>query len=249
MTSLARRVGVVDEKMDRLDRLEAAVDRYVREGAREREEARRRRAADREEAERRRAADREEAERRRAADREEARRERRETNRKWGEASDRIGRFVEHIVAPSVRRMAHEVFECGEPLCFIERVERARAGDRARMREFDAFYVGTEKVLLNETKSTPRDGDVRRFAKFVRDRELDHYFPEYRAMPVVAVFSSLHMPAEMVSYLTRQGIYALAVGDEIMDVLNLDAVRRRQRRTAAHRPPAALPAGPRPSRP
>ena len=103
-------------------------------------------------------------------------------------------------------------------------------GDRARMREFDAFYVGTEKVLLNETKSTPRDSDVRRFAKFVRDRELDRYFPEYRAMPVVAVFSSLHMPDGMVNYLTRQGIYALAVGDEVMDVLNLDAVRRRQQR-------------------
>ena len=270
MTTIAERVGAVEEKVDRLDRLEAAVDHYVREGARQRaadreeaerrrkeferqlvadrEEAERQRAADREKAERRRkeferqlVADREEAERQRAADREEferqlvadrekAERERRETNRKWGEASDRIGRFVEDIVAPSVRRMAHEVFECGGELFFSDRVSRARAGDRARMREFDALYIGTEKVLLNETKSTPRDEDIRRFARFVHDRELDHYFPECRAMPVVAVFSSLRMPEAMVHYLTREGIYALAVGDELMDVLNLDAVRRRERR-------------------
>ena len=49
---------------------------------------------------RQRAADREEGERQRTADREEVARERREANRKWGEASDRIGRFVENIVAP-----------------------------------------------------------------------------------------------------------------------------------------------------
>ena len=41
-----------------------------------------------------------ESARQRAADREEVARERREANRKWGEASDRIGRFVENIVAP-----------------------------------------------------------------------------------------------------------------------------------------------------
>ncbi len=29
----------------------------------------------------------------------------------------------------------------------------------------------------------------------------------------------------MVSYLTRRGIYALAMGDEAMQVLNLEAVR------------------------
>ena len=48
-------------------------------------------------------------------------------------------------------------------------------------------------------------------------------------MPVVPVFSSLRIPEDMVRYLTRQGIYALAVGDEIMDVLNFEEVRRRQR--------------------
>ena len=234
---LARRVGVTE---DRLDRLEALVVRYEEEGARGREEAERQRAADREEAERRH----EEAERQRAIDREEERRrqewfeqymkdaarERRETNRKWGEASDRIGRFAENIVAPSVHRMARDVFECGDEIVFFERIKRFRGGDRSRTREFDAFYAGEHKVLLNETKSTPRDKDIRRFVKFLRDGELDLYFPEYRGMPVVPAFSSLHIPDAMVSRLTRHGIYALAVGDEIMDVLNLDAVRRRQRR-------------------
>ena len=46
---------------------------------------------------------------------------------------------------------------------------------------------------------------------------------------IVAAFSSLSIPEEMVPYLTRHGIYALAMGDEAMQVLNLEAVRSRQR--------------------
>ena len=44
-------------------------------------------------------------------------------------------------------------------------------------------------------------------------------------MPVVPAFSSLSIPRDMVTYLTRRGIYALAMGDEAMQVLNLEAVR------------------------
>ena len=237
MASLAQRVETVEGRLDGLDRLETLVTRLVEEGAREREEAERRRAVEREKM----ARDQEKFERYLA----DAARERREVNqkwgevnRKWGEASDRRGRFVEDVVAPSVRRMAREVFDCGDEIFFAAPFTRARDGDRSRMREFDALYVGEHRVLLNETKSTPRHAALRRFAKFVRDGELDHYFPEYRTMPVVPVFSSLRIPDDMVHYLTRQGIYALAVGDEIMDVLNLDAVRRRQRRASPRQSPS-----------
>ena len=244
MTTLAERVGAVEDKVDRLDRLEAFIDRYEEEGARERAEAARRR----EEAARQRAADREKLERQIAADREEERqrqerfeqffeqymeeaaRERREMNSRWGEATDRIGRFVEDIVAPSVHRMAQDVFECGNQIEFSVQAKRYRDGDRARQREFDVVYAGTDKLLVAETKSTPRDKDVERFAQLLRDGELDLYFPRYRDLPVVPAFASLHIPDALVNRLTGHGIYALAIGDEIMGVLNLDAVRRRRRR-------------------
>ena len=40
-------------------------------------------------------------------------------------------------------------------------------------------------------------------------------------------FSSLSIPDDMVTDLTRCGIYAIAMGDEAMQVLNPDAVRSR----------------------
>ena len=275
MSTVAERVEVVEDRLDRVERLvawlaedtaryreEAARDRAER--VRDREEAARDRAErvrDREEAARDRAErvryreeaardraervrDREEAARdraervldrearaqdreARARDREESVRMRREMNKRWGELANKMGTVVEDIVAPSVRRMAREVFDCGDELLFTSRITRARGDDRSRSREFDVLYVGTRAVLLNETKSSPRGADVRRFARLVNSGEFFLYFPEYRDLPLVPMFSSLSLPRDLVTFLTRNRIYALAMGDEAMQVMNLDAVRKR----------------------
>ena len=54
------------------------------------------------------------------------------------------------------------------------------------------------------------------------------YFPQYKELPIVPAFSSLSIPEDLVSYLTRRGIYAIAMGDNAMQVLSLDAVRSRR---------------------
>ena len=149
-------------------------------------------------------------------------------NKRWGELANKWGTVVEDIVAPSVRRLALEVFDCGEMEFFSPRVTRVRSDDRSRQREFDALYIGTKGVLLNETKSAPRSRDVQSFARFLRSGEFALYFPECRHLPVVPVFSALHIPDDMVTNLTRNGIYALVMGDYAMQVANLDAVRNRR---------------------
>ena len=121
--------------------------------------------------------------------------------------------------------MAREIFDCGEQQLFICRIERVRSDDRSRRREFDALYVGDRAVLLNETRTTPWGSDVRRFVRLVRSGEFFLYFPEYRDLPTVPMFSSLGLPDNLVTQLPRNGVYALAMGDEAMQVLNLDAVR------------------------
>ena len=162
-----------------------------------------------------------------ARDREAAARERQEMNKRWGELANKMGTVVEDIVAPSIRRLAHEVFDCGELRQFWTRMSATRSDDRSRTREFDALYVGTRAVLLNETKSSPRASDARRFAEFLESGEFARYFPQYRELPIVPAFSSLSIPDDLVTYLTRRGIYAIAMGDEAMQALNLEAVRSR----------------------
>ena len=72
---------------------------------------------------------------------------------------------------------------------------------------------------------------------FLKSGQFALYFPEYRDLPLVAVFSSLRLPDDVITYLTRNGIYAVSMGEETMQVRNRDAVAARQRI-----PPAA-PAG------
>jgi predicted kinase len=163
-----------------------------------------------------------------ARGREAAARERREMNKRWGELANKMGTVVEDIVAPSVRRLAREVFDCGDLQSFITRGSFTRSDDRSRAREFDALYVGSRAVLLNETKSSPRADDARAFTEFLRSGEFALYFPQYKDLPIVPAFSSLSIPDDMVTYLTRRGIYALAMGGEAMQVLNLETVRSRQ---------------------
>ena len=157
---------------------------------------------------------------------EESARDRREMNKRWGELANKMGTIVEDIIAPSLRRMALEEFNCGEEVFFSPRVSRIRSDDPSRQREFDVLYVGARAVLLNETKSAPRSEYIQAFVDFLRRDEFALYFPEYREMPIVPVFSSLHIPGNLVTHLTRNGIYAVAMGEEAMRVLNLDTVRQ-----------------------
>ena len=229
----------------RTDRLEILFDRFMEqttailkemkeEAARDRAEAARAREEDRAEAARAQA----EAARAREENRTEAdearKKDRKEWNRRWGELANRMGTVVEDIIAPSIRRMAREELGCGDESLFCPRISVVRSDDRHYRREFDALYVGTGAVLLNETKTTARSEDARAFVGFLERNEFALYFPEYRDLPIVPVFSSLSLTENLVRYLTRNGVYAVAMGNEAMQVLNLKSVReRRQNREQA----------------
>lgn len=160
-------------------------------------------------------------------DRQQTKQGRRELARQLGDISYKLGTVVEDIIAPSLRRLARDELGCGDELFYAVRLSKTYVGDSGRKREFDAFYVGEKAVMLNESKATARPEYAKSFAEFIRNGQFFSYFPEYVDKPVVPVFSSLYMSADIVSYLTKQGIYAVAMGDDTMCVLNLDQVRAR----------------------
>ena len=224
MATTTERVRAVEERTDDLEtalaRFIAHVERMESEGARQREEAARDRQAIREEGERDRQATREEGERRHRA-------MMREINKCRGDVARQLGTVVEDFVAPSIRRLARDVLGCGDQESFAIRIYRYRDNDRGREREFDALYVGTRAVLLNETKTTALPEYCREFVEFLRNDEFVRYFPELAGKPIVPVFSSLSIPENVATFLTRRGVYATAMGDEAMQVINLEAVRSR----------------------
>jgi hypothetical protein len=76
--------------------------------------------------------------------------DRRQMNRRWGELANKMGTLLEDLVAPSLPRMAKELFGCEEPQLFAVRIKR-RIGPKTI--ELDALVVCADIVLINDTGS------------------------------------------------------------------------------------------------
>jgi hypothetical protein len=136
--------------------------------------------------------------------------------------AERFGRFAEDIVAPNIPRLAREVFGITEVQFSAQRVEKRHAQDSARFREFDLILAGQGKLIVVETKATPRVKYIEDFAEMLK--ELPEYFPEWKSHVVVPIFASMAISPDFVKRLTRLRIYALALGDRTMELLNLGEV-------------------------
>ena len=65
------------------------------------------------------------------------------------------------------------------------------------------FIVNTDeemnnKVIINETKSTPKMEYINDFVNVLK--EIEDYFPEYKGKEIIPIFSSLYLSDEIVKY-------------------------------------------------
>jgi len=147
-------------------------------------------------------------------------RERQRMNKQWGDLANRLGTLVEDIVAPSLPRVAADLFGCERPELFALRVQRRFNGDT---REYDALVVCSDCVLVNETKSRLNSKHVERL--LAKLAELPTVFPEYAYKRIIGVLASLYPDPSIVSRATSAGILVMGMGDEAMHVLNPEALQ------------------------
>ncbi|HOW77760.1 MAG TPA: hypothetical protein PK959_17905 [Candidatus Competibacteraceae bacterium] len=62
------------------------------------------------------------------------------------------------------------------------------------------------------------------FAAFINSGDFFGFFPEYAGRRLIPIFSALALAESDVRSLTREGIYALTMGDETMEIVNLAEV-------------------------
>lgn len=153
---------------------------------------------------------------------EEMRRESREHTLHWAQIAERVGRFAEDIVAPNIPRMAREIFGITETQFAAQRIEKRHATDASRFREFDQVLAGQGKVILVETKATARLKSIEDFAEVIK--EFVEFFPEYRNFTLLPIYASMALSSDFVRRLSRLRIYAMALGDRTMELLNLAEV-------------------------
>jgi hypothetical protein len=139
-------------------------------------------------------------------------------NKRWGELAQKMGTIAEDIVAPNLPRIARVHFGCQDLEDFMVRRKVKNKQDPSKRREFDVIAVCADKVLINETKSTPSVEAINDFVKALA--EVTAYFPEYQGKTIIPIFASWYLDDDLVNYLTKKRIYALAMGDETMELLN-----------------------------
>jgi len=148
--------------------------------------------------------------------------DRKRMNKQWGDLANKMGTLAEDIVAPNIKGILERYFGCSDIEDFMVRRRKRNTKDRSKVREFDVIAVCNDKVIVNETKSTPKIEYIDEFINVLK--EIYDYFPEYRGKKIVPIFSSLYIPDDLVTYLTKNNIYAMAMKDDTMDLLNFDLV-------------------------
>ncbi len=204
MTEVVERVNLLEEALTKLAyaqfNLHIEVDRLILEGQ----------------------ASRERSEKEMADFKAEMRADRRQMNKRWGEIANRLGTIVEDIVLPNIPRLAREHFGAGQLEFFGARIHKQHPTKPDRMQEFDVIAAWPGAVLLNETKGgAMRPEYLTSFAAFIQSGDFFGFFPEYAGRRLIPVFSALALAENDIRYLTRERIYALTMGDETMEIVNL----------------------------
>jgi len=145
-----------------------------------------------------------------------------ELNKKWGELANKMGTIVEDIVAPGLKGVAAEYFGIKEFDFFAPRL-RLKNTERSITREFDVIAETSDYFFVVETKSTPSTGFISDFIKLIP--QLDSWFPVIREKKLVPVFASLYISDDLITYLTRNNILAMATRGDGMDICNTEVLK------------------------
>ncbi|ACN99730.1 hypothetical protein SULAZ_0303 [Sulfurihydrogenibium azorense Az-Fu1] len=145
-------------------------------------------------------------------------------NKKWGELSNKLGTIVEDIIFPASKPVLEKYFNC--EITDIH-MNRKRKKDNLKD-EFDVIAVSDpcKTVYLIEVKATPKVDYINEF----KNEKLERFkalFPEYENYKLVPIFASLRLEDDIVNYLTKNKIYAMAYREwEYMDILNFDKLNQ-----------------------
>jgi len=147
-----------------------------------------------------------------------------EMNKRWGDLANKLGTIVEDIIAPAVSPVIKQYFNCEINDLQVNRKKKdIKTGLKDK---FDVIAVSDDckTVFLVEVKSTPKVDYINEF----KDKKIDRFlalFPEYREYKLIPIFSSLRLEEDIINYLTKQKIYAMAYKEwEYMDILNFDKI-------------------------
>jgi flagellar biosynthesis GTPase FlhF len=151
-------------------------------------------------------------------DRQRAEQDRKDFNKRLAELSDSMGTLIEDMVAPNARRIAAEIFPADPVVRVTQRFRQVHPADRGRMLELDLLAAGLEHLMVVEAKRRLDPEKIREFVEKLST--LTEFLPEYAGHKLIPVVASVTIDPSVITFLNRQRVYGVAMGDETMQLVN-----------------------------
>ncbi|NSW76535.1 MAG: hypothetical protein HPY68_07140 [Candidatus Atribacteria bacterium] len=145
-------------------------------------------------------------------------------NRQWGELANKMGTFVEDILAPSIDLALSRYFKA-EPDTIAPRY---RVRQNGKSLEIDILVLERKKkrAFIVEVKAKPDHTDyVEDFLR--RLEQIPRFLPELKDFQLIGIYAALNMQEDTVNFLTRNNLYAMVRRGDILEILNFDALVHR----------------------
>jgi hypothetical protein len=145
--------------------------------------------------------------------------DRKDFNKHMAEISDSMGTLLEDMVAPCGFQIARAIFSSEEAETCAIRVKRKHPTTPGEMMEIDLLATGPTQVLVVEVK---RRMDAARASEFRQKlARLPEFFPELSGKRFSAAVASVYLEPSVIAFLNREKLSGIAMGDEVMEVVNL----------------------------
>ena len=152
-------------------------------------------------------------------DRQQAERDRKEFNKRLAEISDSMGTLIEDMVAPCGFKLAQAIFADQEAQTCGIRLKARHPANPGEMMELDLLAVGPTKALVVEVKRRIDAGKAEEYRRKLQ--RLPEFFPALAGKTVCAAVASVYLEPSVIAFLNRQKLYGIAMGEEVMEVVNL----------------------------
>ena len=145
--------------------------------------------------------------------------DRKDFNKRLAEISDSMGTLIEDMVAPCGFQLARAIFVTEDADTCAIRIKRRHPASAGEMMELDLLALGPTKLLVIEVK---RRMDAAKAAEYRQKlARLPEFFPELAGKAVYPAVASVYLEPSVIAFLNHEKLYGIALGDEIMQVVNL----------------------------
>ncbi len=204
-------LAAIHEDIAEIRASNARTDRQLLEMQQQAEKDRQRADADRQRAD----GDRQRAD----GDRQQAEKDRKDFNKRLAEISDSMGTLIEDMVAPCGFQLARTIFATEEAQTCAIRLKRKHPALSGEMMELDLLALGPTKVMVVEVKRRLDAGRASEYRQKLA--RLFEFFPELADKTLCPAVASVYLDPSVIACLNRERLHGIAMGDEVMEVVNL----------------------------